>query len=65
MRKSCPQMGQRTFEESFACWHTCISALLSYFCFAEKDQRLKKLRQRTSFLQATPPGTAISAAGIS
>jgi hypothetical protein len=31
MRKSCPQMGQRTFEESFAGWHTCTGDLLSYF----------------------------------
>src|SRR5882757_39005 len=36
MRKSCPHMGQLTLEESFACWHTCISDLLSYFCFADR-----------------------------
>jgi hypothetical protein len=33
MRKSCPQMGQRTFEESFAGWHTCTGDLLSYYFY--------------------------------
>src|SRR6266851_7183279 len=41
MRKSCPQMGQRTFEESFAGWHTCTGYLLScfYFCRYRKQPR--------------------------
>src|SRR5439155_21964589 len=41
MRKSWPQMGQRTFEESFASWHTCIGDLLScfYFCRYRKQPR--------------------------
>jgi hypothetical protein len=65
MRKSCPQMGQRTFEESFACWHTCINALLSYFCFAEKNQATEKIATKNKLSASDTARTAISTAGIS
>src|SRR5260370_34952461 len=46
MRKSCPQMGHRTLEESFACWHTCIGDLLSCFNFADTGNSSEQRAQR-------------------
>jgi hypothetical protein len=44
MRKSCPQIGQRIFEESFAGWQTCIVACFLGFVFADVDIETRAIR---------------------
>jgi hypothetical protein len=56
MRKSCPQIGHRTLEESFAGWHTSIGDLLSCLYF---------LQIQTVTKNEFNAGTVLLAVGIS